>query len=65
MIINKTYEFNYAAIDSVILDLAKDIENGFTVNKIERAPLELCPYARNLKPSYIITLRNKKVDELR
>ena len=65
MIIYKTYEFNYVAIDSVILDIAKDIENGFTVYKIERAPLELCPYAHDLKPSHIITLRNKEVDKIR
>lgn len=65
MIIYKTYEFNCMAIDSVILDIAKDIENGFTVYKIERAPLELCPYAHDLKPSHIITLHNKEVDKIR
>ena len=65
MVIYKTYEFNYIALESVILDIAKDIENGFIIYKIERAPLELCPYEHDLKPSHIITLRNKKVDELR
>ena len=63
MIINKTYEFNYINIDSVILDIAKDIEAGFTFYKIERLPMELCTYAQDLKPSVIVTLHNKKADD--
>lgn len=45
--------------------MAEDLKNGYTFSKVERLPLEACSYAKDLKPSLIITLRNKKVDELR
>lgn len=64
MIINKTYEVNYANIDSVITAMAKDIEEGYTLYKVERLPLEHCTYARDLKPSLIITMHNKKTDDM-
>ena len=63
MIINKTYEFNYIDIDSVILNIAKDIDAGFTFYKIERLSMEPCSYTRDLKPSIIVTLHNKKADD--
>jgi len=62
MIINKTYEFNYIDIDSVIISIAEDIQKGFTFKKIERLPLEYCTYARDVRPSIIVTLHNKEAD---
>ena len=63
MIINKTYEFNQVDIDSVIVSIAEDIKNGFTIKKMERLPLELSAYAYDLIPSVSVTLHNKKADE--
>ena len=62
MIINKTYEVNYIDMDSVITEIAKDIEEGYTVHKIERPPLTCCADSCDLRPSAIITLHNKKAD---
>ena len=64
MIINKTYEVNYVNMDSVIKAMAQDIDNDYTFYKIERLPLEYCAYAIDLKPSLIITMHNKKADNI-
>ena len=54
-----------AIVFSVSLsNLAEDIDNGYTFYKIERLPLEYCTYARDLKPSLIITMHNKKADDM-
>lgn len=63
MIINKIYEVNYVDMDSVITAMAKDIEEGYTVHKIERPPLTCCADSCDLRPSVIITLHNKKADD--
>lgn len=63
MIINKKYEVNYVDMDSVITAMAKDIEEGYTVDRIERPPLAYCTDTCDLRPSVIITLRNKKADD--
>ena len=63
MIINKKYEVNYVDMDSVITAMAKDIEEGYTVDRIERLPLACCTDTCDLRPSVIITLRNKKADD--
>lgn len=63
MIINKTYEVNYINMDSVIKAMAQDIDNGYTLYKIEKLPLEHCAHTIDLKPSLIITMRNKKADD--
>ena len=62
MIINKTYEVNYANIDSVITAMAKDIEEGYTLYKVEHLPLESGIGPVSLKPAMIFTLHNKKAD---
>jgi len=63
MIINKIYEVNYINIDSVIKAMAQDIDNGYTFDKIERLPLEICTHARIRTPFFIITMHNKKADD--
>jgi hypothetical protein len=63
MIINKKYEVNYADMDSVITTMAKDIEEGYTVDRIERPPLACCTDTCDLRPSVIIILHNKKADD--
>lgn len=63
MIINKIYEVNYVDMDSVITAMAKDIEEGYTVHKIERPPLTFCTDTYDLRPSVTITLHNKKADD--
>jgi len=62
MIINKTYEVNYVNMDSVITAMAKDIENGYTLYKVEQLPLEKSINNVYLKPAMIFTLHNKKAD---
>ena len=62
MIINKTYEVNYANMDSVITAMAKDIEEGYTLYKVEQIPLEKSINNVYLKPAMIFTLHNKKAD---
>ena len=62
MIINKIYEVNYANMDSVITAMAKDIEEGYTLYKVEQLPLEVSIGTVNLKPAVIFTLHNKKAD---
>lgn len=63
MIINKKYEVNYVDMDSVITAMAKDIEEGYTVDRIERPPLAYCADSCELRSSAIITLHNKKADD--
>ncbi len=63
MIINKIYEVNYVNMDSVITAIAKDIEEGYTVDKLERPPLAYCADSCDLRPSLIIKLHNKKADD--
>ena len=62
MIINKTYEVNYVNMDSVITAMAKDIEDGYTLYKVEQLPLEKSINNVYLKPAMIFTLHNKKAD---
>ena len=51
-------------MDSVIKAMAQDIDKGYTFYKIERLPLEYCTYEKDLKPSLIITMHNKKADNM-
>lgn len=62
MIVNKTYEVNDINLDSVITAMAKDIEEGYTLYKVEKLPLEYSTNIINPKPSMIFTLHNKKAD---
>lgn len=62
MIINKTYEVNYVNMDSVITAMAKDIEEGYTLYKVEQLPLEKSINNVYLKPTLVFTLHNKKAD---
>ena len=62
MIINKIYEVNMKDCDSVILDIAHDIERGFTLEKMERVPCELFVHTYNNSPTLIIKLHNTKTD---
>ena len=62
MIINKTYEVNYVNMDSVITAMAKDIEEGYTLYKVEQLPLEKSINNVYLKPAMIFTLHNKRAD---
>lgn len=62
MIINKTYEVNYANIDSVITAMAKDIEEGYTLYKVEQLSYEASIGTVNLKPALVFTMHNKKAD---
>ena len=62
MIINKTYEVNYANMDAVITAMAKDIEEGYTLYKVEQLPLEASIGTVNLKPALVFTMHNKKAD---
>lgn len=50
-------------MDSVITTIAKDIEEGYTVHRIERPPLACCTDTCDLRPSITITLHNKKTDD--
>lgn len=62
MIINKIYEVNYVNMDSVITAMAKDIEEGYTLYKVEQLPFEASIGTINLKPAMVFTMHNKKAD---
>ena len=62
MIINKIYEVNLNDMDSIVTAMAKDIEEGYTIYKFERLPMNLCTNAIDTMPAMIFTLHNKKAD---
>lgn len=47
-------------IDSLILELAEEIKNGYTIFCIEQPVLSISPYERLKGPNLIITLRKRK-----
>ena len=63
MILNKIYEVNYIDADSVILEIAEDIKNGYTLKQIEMLSLTHCKDTFSLQPAYRITLHNKMAEK--
>lgn len=49
-------------MDSVITAMAKDIEEGYTLYKVEQLPFEVSIGTANLKPAMVFTMHNKKAD---
>ena len=50
-------------IDSLILELAEEIKNGYTIFCIEQPALSISPYERLKEPNLIITLIKKETNE--
>ena len=63
MIIQKRYEMNFIDMDGAILEIAEDIKHGYTIDVVERLPFELS-YSEKPKAAFIVTLKNKKADEI-
>lgn len=62
MILDKIYEVNLIDADSVILEIAEDIKNGYTLRQIEMLSLAVCKDTYDLRPAYRITLHNKRIE---
>ena len=60
MIVEKKISFNYDNMDEVILELAEEINKGFTISYIERLPYTLSIKQYDDSASMIICLRRKE-----
>lgn len=59
MIVSKVYDVNGYNIDEVITELAKEINNGYTISYIEYEPYSLSCHSINNKASAHIHLKHK------
>ena len=62
MIVNKIYEVNMKDCDSVILQLADDIKDGYEIQKLEWLEPHITARYYDNEPSYGIHLHLKKAD---
>ena len=59
MILTKKFDCTTEDLDSVIVAVAKEIENGWHVTKIETNPITVCRDIRRNEPDFSIELRRK------
>lgn len=59
MILSKKFECTVDDLDSVVVELAKEIENGYHIAKIETNPITLSCDIRRNEPDFSIELRRK------
>lgn len=59
MILSKKFECTVEDLDSIIVELAKEIENGYHIAKIETNPITLSCNIRRNEPDFSIELRRK------
>ena len=59
MILNKKFDCTIEDLDSVIVALAKEIENGWHINQIEQHPVTLCIGYKKTEPDFSIELCRK------
>lgn len=59
MILSKKFDCTIEDLDSVVVAVAKEIENGWHINRIERYPLKLQLGARMDEPMFCIELCRK------
>lgn len=58
MILTKRFDCTVADLDSVVVELAREIENGWHIGKIENHPMSMCVKQRN-EPEFSIELWRK------
>lgn len=56
MILSKKFECTIDDLDSVIVSLAKEIESGWHVNKIEMHDFRICASINKTEPDFSIEL---------
>lgn len=59
MIISKKFDCTIEDIDSIIVALAKEIEDGWHVTKMEHHELSCCVLVRRTEPEFTIELVRK------
>lgn len=59
MILNKRFECTTDDLDSVIVAVAKEIENGWHINKIETYGFTMCCSFKKIEPDFSIELVRK------
>lgn len=59
MILSKKFECTVGDLDSVIVSVAKEIEYGWSIAKIETNPITLSYDIRRNEPDFSIELRRK------
>ena len=62
MIVNKIYNINYRDVDSAILEIAEDIQKGYTIRAFDFQPGEISYGTRLTEPCISITLYNRQAD---
>lgn len=59
MIISKTFDCTMENIDEIVVALAKEIEDGYHITKMEHHGCTLCADIRRTEPEFSITLVKK------
>lgn len=59
MILSKRFECTTEDLDSVIVAVAKEIENGYHISKIDTYALTMHCYAKRNEPDFAIELVRK------
>lgn len=59
MILSKKFECTTENLDSVVVALAKEIENGWTMGRIEMHDFHMCASVRMNEPNFSIELVRK------
>ena len=59
MILNKKFECTTDDLDSVIVAVAKEIENGWHISRIETYGFTMCCSIKKTEPSFSIELVRK------
>jgi hypothetical protein len=60
MILTKRFDCTVEDLDTVTVTLAKEIENGWHINRIERHPLTMSGTTRMNEPQFSIELCRKE-----
>lgn len=63
MILSKTFDCTIEDIDSIVVALAKEIEDGYSISKFERHPFALQIGLKMNEPMFSIGLRRKDMYE--
>ena len=60
MILNKRFDCTFENLDSIVVELAKEIENGWHITKIEHHGFTMHCSTRRNEPEFSIELTRKK-----
>lgn len=59
MIISKTFDCTMENVDEIVVALAKEIEDGYHITKMEHHGCTLCAGIRRTEPEFSITLTRR------